>query len=112
MEIEGKRREGNMNNFKEPSLIVSRQKAQMICNRIKPIFEDVLGHKINLRDESKIDSIILFMLRDDGYERINTEAIEANGYIKMLCSECQRIKSMLANTIETGQKDFRTKEWK
>lgn len=101
-----------MENFKEPSLIISRQKAQMIYNRIKPIFEDVLNHEINSIDENKIDSIILLILREDGYERINTEAVDAVGYIKMLCSECKRMKSMLVQSLKTGQNDYRTKERK
>lgn len=99
-----------MENFKEPSALDSIMKAQMLFNKIKPIWEDIMDVELPYIPEESIESIVILILRKDGYARINTIAINVLGYIRTLCSECNRCQEMLNEAIITGKCDFRTKE--
>ena len=97
-----------MKRNKELSMAVSSQKAEMIYNRIVPIFEDVMNEKIEVKkDSGEIETVVVLVLRDGGYERISTEGIDALGYITTLCKECKSMQKILVESVETEIRDFR-----
>lgn len=97
-----------MKRNKELSMAVSSQKAEMIYNRIVPIFEDVMNKKIEVKKNAgKVETVVVLILRDGGYERITTEGLDALGYIRALCKECISMKKILVESVETEIRDFR-----
>lgn len=96
------------------SVVVSRQKAEMIYNKILPIFNDIMGTDIKRSDKLKdeeISGIVILILHDEGYTRLNTEAIEPISYLKTLSMEYSLMESLVRLQMITGISDFRGLKW-
>lgn len=106
---------GLMNKKELPeSVVVSRQKAEMLYNKILPIFNDIMGMDIKSNDklkEDEITGIVILVLHDEGYTRLNTEAIEPISYLKILSMEYSLMESLVRLQMITGISDFRGLRW-
>lgn len=88
------------------SIEVEQKNAEMLYNRIKPIFEDIYGEKEEFKKGGKIESVIIFILREKGLERLNSRNLNIVSYYQALLGELEQLSVLLQLHQLTGRTDF------
>ena len=73
------------------SLEAKMKEAEMIANRIREIFNDVYPKsvKVNGRKYGEVLGVTVGILRENGFEKYNSELIEFNRYLAFLLEELE-----------------------
>lgn len=94
----------------EESLEIQKKKAEMVYNRCVSVIEDVYGKEITRdmkENDDEILGVVLLLIRDKGYSRLNSELIPTINYMKALALEFDLMEALARLHLITGKRDFR-----
>lgn len=87
------------------SLEAKRKETEMIANRIREIFNDVYPKsvKINRGEYGEVLGVTVGILRENGFEKYNSELVEFNRYRAFLLQELELAQLYINLAAVRGQ---------
>jgi len=96
-----------MSNQFKPSKEVDKVNLEYFYNKLRELHKEVFRNTQEPLDGGKILSIIVLVIKEEGYERYNNNWVKADAYYKTLLMELEDMKKNLIAYILTGKNDFR-----